>query len=268
MFLLIPPQRMIFASVENYHSPLTINLDRSCDRLRNIEVGAVAQISDTRLIFPSIEFSVLLSEERVWRCPAPNLSPRPHTAQMQTLHAIAAGVMARRGHGGWADLLLALLDWSTISSLSAEQAALRDRLSAVRHAVQAGNSSALQIGLTGLLGQGRGLTPSGDDVVIGLLLMLARSPRVNSQADDENMLKHVIAAAYQGTTTISANLIECAASGQGDERLITVVDGIIAGSASLDECVECVLGWGSSSGIDALIGMAMAVQGYEERREE
>ena len=80
------------------------------------------------------------------------------------------------------------------------------------------------------------------------------------------MNRAVIEAAYRATTTISANLIECAAAGQGDERLITVVDGIATGSASIDECVECVLDWGSSSGIDALVGMAIAVTAFGPRR--
>ena len=59
-------------------------------------------------------------------------------------------------------------------------------------------------------------------------------------------------------TTISANLIECAIDGQGDERLIAAGDSIIVGSTAIDECVAGLLDWGSSSGIDALIGMALA----------
>jgi hypothetical protein len=69
----------------------------------------------------------------------------------------------------------------------------------------------------------------------------------------------VIEAAYRVTTTISANLIECAADGQGDERLVTVADGIVTGRPAIEECVECVLEWGSSSGLDALAGMAIAL---------
>ncbi len=259
VFLLVPPQQIIFVSIERYRSPLTINLGRADDRLRAVEVGAAAQLSATRLIFPSIEFAIVLSQEAVWQCPPPGLMSRPHAEQMETLRAISAGALAQRSAAGLAAMLPILLDWPAISSISTEQSVWLEQLLALRRALQAGDDSALLIGLTGLLGQGRGLTPSGDDVTIGVLLMLARSPRVNSPADKENMLKHVVEAAYQRTTTISANLIECAIAGQGDERLIAVVDGIIAGSASIDECVECVLGWGSSSGIDALVGMAIAL---------
>jgi hypothetical protein len=257
VFLLAPPQRVVFVSFERYRSPLTINLNRSIDQLCAMGVGAAAQFSDARLIFPAIEFSISLSEDVVWHCPLPDSALRPPAEQRQTAQAIAVGVLARRGEDGLASLLPILLDWPAADLLSAEQSALLAQLLAVRRAVQAGDHSALLTGLAQLLGQGRGLTPSGDDVVIGLLLMLARSLRLKSQAGSENMLKHVVAAAYQQTTTISANLIECAASGQGDERLIAMVDGILIGAPSIDECVEGALDWGSSSGVDALAGMVI-----------
>jgi hypothetical protein len=277
VFLLTPPQQVVFVSLERYRSPLTINLDRSVDRLRALDSGAAARFSAARLIFPSIECSISLSEAMVWQCPPPAARPRSHAEQLTTLSAIAAGVLTQRSVTGLAALLPILLAWPDAPPGPEEQSALLDRLIRLRRAAQADDSLALQTGLTGLLGQGRGLTPSGDDVVIGLLLMSARSLRLKhrtapaqwvqvSQTGRENMLKHVVASAYERTTTISANLIECAAGGQGDERLITVVDGIIAGSASIDECVAGVLAWGSSSGIDALVGMTIAVTAFSPRR--
>lgn len=259
VFLLAPPQRIVFVSFECYRSPLTINLTQSFDQLQSVEVGTVAQFSNNRLIFPSIEVAISLAEEVVWLCPMLSLAPQPRTAQLQTLNAIAAEVSAYSNKAGLTAVLPHLLDWPVAPSLSCEQSALLDRLLVLRHAEQVGDRALLVSGLINLLGQGRGLTPSGDDVIIGLLLMLTRSPRANSLTADNNLLQQVAADAYQKTTSISANLIECAAVGQGDERLIAVVDGIIAGSASIDECVACVLDWGSSSGIDALVGMLIAL---------
>jgi hypothetical protein len=259
LFLLAPPQRVLFVSGERQRSPLTINLDRSFDRLRRLEVGAVARFSASRLIFPSIETAIFLAADAVWQCPAPAAVSRSRTEQLQTLRAITTEVMARRGDAGLAALLPALLDQPAPASLFAEQSRLPGQLVALRQAARASDYAMLADRLIGLLGQGRGLTPSGDDVVIGALLMLTRSQRVNSLAGKENLLKQVVETAYQRTTTISANLVECALNGQGDERLIVVVDGILAGSASIDECVSCVLEWGSSSGIDALAGMAIVL---------
>ena len=263
LFLRVLPQRIIFVSFEHYRSPLTINLDQSFDRLSAIEIGAMAQLSGARLIFPSIESSISLSENAIWYCPLPTAESQPDTEQRRMVQMIAQGVLARRHSAGWAAILPRLVDLPDALPLSAEQAIALDRLIALRHAIQTSDSQAVIFGLTGLLGQGSGLTPSGDDVVIGLLLILARSLRLKSHTGREYMLKQVtapiVSEAYRRTTAISANLIECAAAGQGDERLINVADGIAAGSASIGECIDCVLEWGSSSGIDALAGMALAV---------
>ena len=115
-------------------------------------------------------------------------------------------------------------------------------------------------GLSGLLGVGRGLTPSGDDFIIGLLLALNRW-RVGSWPHSglRRLNQEVTDAAYQRTTRLSANMIECAALGEADERLVAVADCISVGDPPEAECVSRVLGWGASSGTDALIGMAVAV---------
>ncbi len=263
---LLAPQQVIFVSGEPYRSPVTINLNRSCEQLHTIEVGATAQLSDTRLIFPAIEVSISLSTDVVWRCPLPASPSRPSAEQLQTLRTIAQGVLAQADNTSLAALLPKLIDLPGASPLSDEDAALLDRLIEVRRSLQVGDSQRVLTELTRLLGQGRGLTPSGDDVVIGLLLMLARSHAVNARLAIENMLKHIavplVAEAYQRTTAISANLIECAADGQGDERLIAVVDGIATGSTSIGKCVDCVLDWGNSSGVDALVGMAIAIMAF------
>jgi hypothetical protein len=54
-------------------------------------------------------------------------------------------------------------------------------------------------------------------------------------------------------------MIECAALGEADERLVAVADCIFVGDPPEAECVSRVVGWGASSGTDALTGMAVAV---------
>jgi hypothetical protein len=257
LFLLAPAQRIVFVSSERYRSPLTINIAGSLERLRDLEIGASAQFSDSRLIFPLIELSLSLPADAVWHCPLPPSAACPRMEQWQILRAIAGGVLAQQCGDGLAAVLPKLPDLPDASPHSVGPSALLDQLIMLRRAVQAGDSQTAIAGLIRLLGQGRGLTPSGDDVVIGLLLVLARSRRLTSVTD--GVAASIVNEASQRTTAISANLIECAADGQGDERLITVVDGIATGSASIDECVDCVLDWGSSSGLDALVGMAIAV---------
>ena len=67
-------------------------------------------------------------------------------------------------------------------------------------------------------------------------------------------------AAYEKTTTLSANLIDCAARGLANERLINTLDWILTGEPGEANVIANLLGWGNSSGVDAFTGMAAAIK--------
>lgn len=255
LFLAIK-QRVLFISFERWRGPLTITLGRSSEELRALKIGDTATFANNRVIFPTIEITLATAPEGVWQAPVPVTSPGPHEQQRKTVRQIAGLVTARKPDQGFSPPLAALLDLPVRSALSADQAPVLSVLRALRQALRENDLPATQTNIDQLLGQGGGLTPSGDDCVLGLLLMLNRW---QAQREWSRLNQAVINAAYQKTTTLSANLIECAAAGQADERLLKVADGIATGQPAIAECVECVLEWGNSSGIDALAGMAMAV---------
>jgi len=218
-------------------------------------VGDTAAFVNNRLIFPANEIILSASSAAVWQAPSPVIPPCPIDQQIHTLKQIASIILALAPDRGFAPLLVPLLNLPLSGPLSAEQTAVLSILQTLRQAVRAHDVPAMQECINQLLGRGSGLTPAGDDCVLGLLLMLNRW---QANKDWCKLNRAIIDAAYHKTTIISANLIECAAAGEADERLLKVADGVATGSASINECVECVLGWGSSSGIDALIGMALA----------
>jgi len=49
------------------------------------------------------------------------------------------------------------------------------------------------------------------------------------------------------------------AGGGSDERLVNVADGLLTGNPGESECISYALEWGDSSGVDALVGMAVAL---------
>jgi hypothetical protein len=114
--------------------------------------------------------------------------------------------------------------------------------------------------LCNCLGAGAGLTPSGDDFVTGLLLALNRWKDILWDRDDLDLINQsVVEAAYQMTTTLSANLIELASLGEGDERILKATDWIMGGYPEASGIVEDLLDWGSSSGVDILAGFTAAI---------
>ncbi len=250
------PRRVIFVSFETFCGPLTATLHPPFDQLHALQLNAPAHFSGSRLIFPSIEVAIQASPAKMWRYPAPRTNARTVDAQLENVRQIASGVIARRRAEDFSAVLPSLPGLPIHDLLAPDQLTLLENLFAFRQAWVARNTPQMIESITGLLGRGQGLTPSGDDCVLGLLLMLNRW---QIGGDWHELNQHVIEAAYQTTTLLSANLIECAADGQADERLMKVVDGIVTGQPAIRECVDCALGWGNSSGIDALMGMAVAV---------
>jgi hypothetical protein len=104
------------------------------------------------------------------------------------------------------------------------------------------------------------LTPSGDDVLLGLILAINRWKIILlPYTDITDFNESIIQEAYIRTTTLSANLIESAVVGQADERLVNALDQIISEIPFDKNIVDASLNWGSSSGYYVLLGILCAV---------
>jgi len=227
LFLHLPPQALLFLSLESYRGPLTANLAGDIHLLQKIEYGDTLLLRAGELFFPRSGVSLDWQNAQAWELPPLPDQAVPREQVFERYKEIYRRVTALRSPSffpfglTWDNLLPTLFP---------------------------------------LLGQGPGLTPSGDDVILGCLLALSRwghilSPNLDLQA----LQQPLISQAYRQTTLLSANLIECAASGQADERLLLALDGIITGQPSTEQCAALLLGWGNSSGCEALVGMGIAI---------
>ena len=249
-----------FFSLEGYRGPLTITLTETVDQLRFIKTDSPAQISSGKLILSSAGIAISAKDDVVWHHPIASHTARRVSERLDTLEYFAKEAVANKGGIGLSGILPPLLGLPITGYESQGQGSLLPTVSLLQQTLRIGNTSyAIELACS-LLGMGRGLTPSGDDFVMGLLLVLNRWQNVLGFVNDLQQLnRRVIQAAYKQTTTLSANLIECAALGQSDERLVNVVDCIFTGKPRESECVSCLLELGASSGVDALVGMAVAL---------
>jgi len=124
-----------------------------------------------------------------------------------------------------------------------EEARRSGRVSALAHLLD----QAVPLQPESLLGLGPGLTPSGDDLLAGALL--ARARRGAAPAPPEALLS----VARRRTTTLACNLLELAARGLADERLVNLADHVNTGAP----CNRAFMDWGAHSGVDALLGMTL-----------
>jgi hypothetical protein len=112
-----------------------------------------------------------------------------------------------------------------------------------------------QAGAARLAGLGAGLTPAGDDWLVGgLLAIWARGPENAALADT------IARAAMPRTTPFSASLIRAAARGECSPHWHTLLDSLTAGdTAALYAAAGAIIQQGHTSGADALAGWIMAL---------
>jgi hypothetical protein len=111
-----------------------------------------------------------------------------------------------------------------------------------------------------MVGLGPGLTPSGDDVLAGLLLALRLLGGVIRGGTKAVWLADWLGAAVtsfagERTTPLSATLLHCAARGQAAAEVAAVLHGF-AGQEPLVPAIRKLLATGRTSGADLAWGLA------------
>jgi hypothetical protein len=252
---------LVFLSFDHFRGPLTITLNEKDPNLQTVSAGDPLKIHSHAIFLPNLAMTINIDGSEVWRPPPPSALPLSDAKCNEKLVHIAEKLMSNKNGEGLACLIPPLLglpevlppkkiidglNWAYIQQLQTE----------IRNG-EAVRTSGL---LSSILGSGLGLTPSADDFCAGVLLTLNRwqNPTWTSDRLRELNLR-VVEAANKKTTTLSANLIECAALGLANERLINALDWIVTGIAREPKIVPHLLGWGNSSGIDAFAGMAVAL---------
>jgi hypothetical protein len=130
-------------------------------------------------------------------------------------------------------------------------------LEGFRGAVIGGGPGALAAAGIPLIGLGAGLTPSGDDLLVGL------SAAMTCLGDPRGQwLAGRWAAASAGRTTfVAESFHRHAARGEYAERLTRVVGAIIEeDGAGIDAALAFAAGFGATSGVDTLLGVAFGLE--------
>ncbi len=234
IYLSTPTRWLIYCSWERFCSPLTITIEGRVADLELVTAGMKVCIDDQRLNIPQAGISLNLDMENSWVPTNPIDQPLAVEDTLERLGVLRRRVMDLKG----ARVEIAGVEMPRI--LGDER---------------------LEETLTSQIGVGEGLTPYGDDFVIGCLLTCNRY-RVNHgvQYDLEHLNQQIVTAAYQQTTRLSANLIELASLGESDERLMNALDYTMGSQDNLDDVAVDLSSWGHSSGLAGLAGIAFGIE--------
>lgn len=118
-----------------------------------------------------------------------------------------------------------------------------------------------------LLGRGLGLTPSGDDVLVGFGCGLrylcgcvsGKQARIGAAACSSQYYEAVNAARPGRTTAVSEAYLEAMCQGYANEDQLKLLDALVSNSSEqLDRALARALDCGHTSGADGLIGFGAA----------
>jgi len=142
-------------------------------------------------------------------------------------------------------------------------------LARLERALRAADAAGTVAAADALLGAGPGLTPSGDDMLAGLLATLVHlSDVAGSHGTVAPLRTHVLGAAPERTTLLSASLLRHAADGAVAEPFGRLLHAIVevggagrdADGIALRSAVDEVGAIGATSGLDLLAGCAVALR--------
>lgn len=259
VFVRLADGGVVFLSSEGYGGPLTLALGAGAAGLSGLAVGAAARAAGGQIEFPGRGVVLrIASNTRVWQAPArpgPALPAGEWAGRWRALAGLALGLRPPGQAGGLLPAALAAGEPPAAGAV-----AWGPRLAGLRAAWQAAHPPALAAALAAFLGLGPGLTPSGDDLIGGFLLALARwGDVIRPGLALEDLAPALLGQADRATSSLSAGLLACAAQGQADERLVLGLDGLLAATPALPAGAAALASWGSTSGLDALVGMGIAL---------
>ncbi len=127
-------------------------------------------------------------------------------------------------------------------------------------AIKSYNTQNLMESVAHLIGLGPGLTPAGDDLLIGLMLSMlyfAENLNINT-ARVRNVNSVIISCVHARTTSVSQEFLIQAAIGNANEQILNLIEVLlIRESNDVEQVARTVLAIGGTSGTDTVLGVLL-----------
>ncbi len=253
LYLRSPDETILFLSFEKFRGPLTVNINNKYAAMPETIPDSPVFLSPTKITFPGEGIQINLKNAEVWNASLPSRRLSAEISRSR-LESTIKQTLQLTERNDYQDLFNSVLPGNTIRipDLPGFDKHLYQYLVLLENKKLTGAISEF----SSLLGLGPGLTPLGDDYLLGVILTLNRWKGALIPVQGlEQLNSDLLIAAGEKTTSLSASLLACAIEGAADERLLAVLDPLFAGEESSPKNLEDLLKWGSSSGIAVLAGM-------------
>ena len=240
--------------------------------LLGVRPGQEAWVGDGEISFPQSGLRVVTGHAELWE---PSLAEHLDLVDaiglargLQHLAAILTGASAGRPSQSWHHLLRAPVAGIDLHLLRQRLTDGVDRLAA---GLARGDPSEVVSSARGLAGLGPGLTPAGDDLLVGacvaLSLIASANPAATRSVERLLYLRQLVAAvALARTTALSAVWLEHAGTGEFAQPVLALAQALASGQArEVTVAAATLMRYGASSGRCTLGGLLAIGQALTAR---
>jgi hypothetical protein len=233
----------------------------------NIEVGEPAVCRDGILHFENISLTVQLSGARRWKCDLPALEFDITNPRLSTAWSLVWEALNKRQRLKSSEIVAEDLFRSSESPGTGISRRVGEAMRQLIHDTQRYELSD-DSSITSLIGLGPGLTPSGDDLLVGYMAGLWCTRRDKSErARFISSLGETISSLSQNTNDISRTYLYHAVRGQVSSRLANLAEAISHGEdhKHLFGLAEAAMKIGHTSGMETVTGLLVGLAAWEGR---
>ena len=231
--------------------------------LAGLQPGMVCLVERGIIAIPMANLRLDLQQSQPWH-PRPQLAPGacPPKRLQQHLALLETYLSAHASPDGLAGLAYVHPETST-EKAGAGSMLLRAAWSATQQlldGIAQQRMSLARQGMSTLIGLGPGLTPSGDDVLTGLIAatLVLGEPVGQPVTFYQRVSAEALAIAYSRTNKLSITWIEYAGRGEVAEHLGRLFETLIQSDTShVEQAAQEVLNSGATSGGDILAGIIL-----------
>lgn len=229
------------------------------------QTGEPAVCRDEVLYFENSTLTIQLSGARRWKCDLPTLKCDVTDPMVSTAWSFVWDALNKRQRLKESEIvaedLFRLGDTMRAGISRRVGEAMRDLFHATRHH-ELSDVSAIK----SLIGLGPGLTPSGDDLLVGYMAGLWCTVRDHSErAQFISGLGKTIIRLSENTNDISRTYLYHAVQGQVSSRLANLAHAICGGAnpERLIELAETAMSVGHTSGMETVTGLLVGFAAWE-----
>jgi hypothetical protein len=220
------------------------------------------KISDQTINFDHLKYPVSIKIKEIWQTPTKPVLNISDNEKQKRILAAARQLRVLKNEKGYAPLLLPFV--TDTLSLETDNTWLFSSWNTIKllkiSMIQKDTESILALANL-LVGSGRGLTPSGDDLLTGLTFMHRRwFSDINWMTAVEDQL---LAIFKEKTTSVSSTLFECALQGEADARIQEMADVLMSTDIPFHQQAMELSRWGNSSGADVFLGILLAIESFQ-----